>query len=152
MRDLTQWKIDLKLIDLRFSGFYDICPDTGCCSRLAAWMKQEWSSGSSAFVFFWLGRLFIFASLKELNQPERCIKWQASNKKTYLLRCSTLTSVCSCVQVVYFTVTFPYVILIALLIHYAQLPGALEGIKFFILPQWEKLLLLEVRLDRWICS
>lgn len=62
-----------------------------------------------------------------------------------MLRCSTTTSLCFRLQVVYFTVTFPYIILIALLIHYAQLPGALEGIKFFILPQWEKLLLVEVR-------
>lgn len=45
----------------------------------------------------------------------------------------------------YFTALFPYVILIALLINNAQLPGALEGIKFFILPEWEKLLSLEVR-------
>uniref|UniRef100_A0A674NT74 Transporter n=1 Tax=Takifugu rubripes TaxID=31033 RepID=A0A674NT74_TAKRU len=55
-----------------------------------------------------------------------------------------LTSACFCLQVVYFTALFPYVILIALLINNAQLPGALEGIKFFILPKWEKLLSLEV--------
>ncbi|XP_056910748.1 sodium-dependent dopamine transporter isoform X2 [Takifugu flavidus] len=47
-------------------------------------------------------------------------------------------------KVVYFTALFPYVILIALLINNAQLPGALEGIKFFILPKWEMLLSLEV--------
>lgn len=57
----------------------------------------------------------------------------------------TLTSVCSWLQVVYFTALFPYVILIALLINNAQLPGALDGIKFFIVPQWERLLSLEVR-------
>uniref|UniRef100_H3BX90 Transporter n=1 Tax=Tetraodon nigroviridis TaxID=99883 RepID=H3BX90_TETNG len=47
-------------------------------------------------------------------------------------------------KVVYFTALFPYVILIALLINNAQLPGALDGIKFFIVPQWERLLSLEV--------
>lgn len=56
-----------------------------------------------------------------------------------------ITSVCLCSQVVYFTALFPYVILIALLINNAQLPGALEGIKFFIVPNWEKLLSVEVR-------
>ncbi|XP_069001780.1 sodium- and chloride-dependent GABA transporter ine [Embiotoca jacksoni] len=47
-------------------------------------------------------------------------------------------------KVVYFTALFPYVILIALLINNVQLPGAIEGITFFIVPEWEKLLLVEV--------
>lgn len=49
---------------------------------------------------------------------------------------------------VYFTALFPYVILIALLINNMQLPGALDGIKFFIVPEWEKLLSVEVRKKR----
>lgn len=55
---------------------------------------------------------------------------------------------CVCVQVVYFTALFPYVILIILLINNVQLPGALDGIKFFIVPDWEKLLSVEVREKR----
>lgn len=47
-------------------------------------------------------------------------------------------------KVVYFTALFPYVILIALLINNAQLPGALNGITFFIVPEWSKLLSVEV--------
>uniref|UniRef100_A0A8C8IBD8 Transporter n=1 Tax=Oncorhynchus tshawytscha TaxID=74940 RepID=A0A8C8IBD8_ONCTS len=47
-------------------------------------------------------------------------------------------------KVVYFTALFPYVILLALLINNVQLPGAMEGIRFFIVPNWEKLLELEV--------
>ncbi|CAJ1064401.1 sodium- and chloride-dependent GABA transporter ine [Xyrichtys novacula] len=47
-------------------------------------------------------------------------------------------------KVVYFTALFPYVILIALLINNAQLPGAIDGIKFFIVPEWGKLLSVEV--------
>lgn len=50
-----------------------------------------------------------------------------------------------CVQVVYFTALFPYVILVALLVNNVQLPGALDGIKFFIVPEWKKLLEVEVR-------
>ncbi|XP_008305120.1 sodium- and chloride-dependent GABA transporter ine [Stegastes partitus] len=38
-------------------------------------------------------------------------------------------------KVVYFTALFPYVILIALLINNVQLPGALNGIIFFIVPE-----------------
>ncbi|KAK7925683.1 hypothetical protein WMY93_007993 [Mugilogobius chulae] len=47
-------------------------------------------------------------------------------------------------KVVYFTALFPYVILIALLINNVQLPGALNGITFFIVPEWNKLLSVEV--------
>ncbi|KAI3373463.1 hypothetical protein L3Q82_022069, partial [Scortum barcoo] len=47
-------------------------------------------------------------------------------------------------KVVYFTALFPYVILIALLINNARLPGAIDGITFFIVPEWDKLLTVEV--------
>uniref|UniRef100_A0A8C1ILC3 Transporter n=1 Tax=Cyprinus carpio TaxID=7962 RepID=A0A8C1ILC3_CYPCA len=47
-------------------------------------------------------------------------------------------------QVVYFTALFPYVILLALLINNVQLPGAIDGIRFFIIPEWDKLLNVEV--------
>ena len=46
---------------------------------------------------------------------------------------------------VYFTALFPYVILIALLINNVQLPGAIDGITFFIVPEWDMLLSVEVR-------
>ncbi|MED6266539.1 hypothetical protein CHARACLAT_003098 [Characodon lateralis] len=47
-------------------------------------------------------------------------------------------------KVVYFTALFPYVILIALLINNVQLPGASDGIDFFIVPEWDKLRSVEV--------
>jgi len=43
------------------------------------------------------------------------------------------------VQVVYLTATFPYVILTILLVRRALLPGAVDGIKFYIIPKWHKL-------------
>ncbi|KAF7665675.1 hypothetical protein LDENG_00136540 [Lucifuga dentata] len=51
-------------------------------------------------------------------------------------------------KVVYFTALFPYVILFSLLINNVQLPGALDGITFFIVPEWDKLLSVEV----WVNS
>ncbi|XP_071954114.1 sodium- and chloride-dependent neutral and basic amino acid transporter B(0+)-like isoform X2 [Antedon mediterranea] len=42
-------------------------------------------------------------------------------------------------KVVYFTATFPYVVLIILLIKGLTLDGHQEGIKYFITPQWHRL-------------
>ena len=39
----------------------------------------------------------------------------------------------------YFLALFPYVVMIALLIRGATLPGAGEGIRYFFEPQWEEL-------------
>ncbi|KAL4636122.1 sodium- and chloride-dependent GABA transporter 1-like [Arapaima gigas] len=47
-------------------------------------------------------------------------------------------------KVVYFTATFPYVVLFALLINNVQLPGARDGILYFLMPNWGKLLEVQV--------
>ena len=47
-------------------------------------------------------------------------------------------------QVVYFTATFPYVILLILLVRGCTLDGAIDGVLYFIVPKWEKLLDLNV--------
>jgi SNF family Na+-dependent transporter len=41
---------------------------------------------------------------------------------------------------VYFTATFPYVVLVILLVRGVTLPGSMNGIKYFIKPKWELLL------------
>ncbi|XP_036383442.1 sodium- and chloride-dependent GABA transporter ine [Megalops cyprinoides] len=47
-------------------------------------------------------------------------------------------------KVVYFTATFPYLILLALMINNVQLPGAKDGLLYFLTPRWGKLLEVQV--------
>ncbi|XP_055863949.1 sodium- and chloride-dependent neutral and basic amino acid transporter B(0+)-like [Biomphalaria glabrata] len=51
-------------------------------------------------------------------------------------------------KVVYFTATFPYVILLILLVRGSLLDGAKEGVEFFIIPEWKKLADLQV----WVAA
>ena len=52
--------------------------------------------------------------------------------------------ICLISKVVYFTATFPYLILIALLINGVMLDGAVDGIYYLFVPKWEQLLNITV--------
>ena len=51
-------------------------------------------------------------------------------------------------QIVYFTATFPYVVLVVLLVRGVLLPGALDGIIYYLKPDWSKLASPQVRESR----
>ncbi|KAG7472288.1 hypothetical protein MATL_G00107360 [Megalops atlanticus] len=50
-------------------------------------------------------------------------------------------------KVVYFTALFPYVVLVVLLAHGVTLPGALDGIIYYLKPDWSKLGEAQVWID-----
>ncbi|XP_038063797.1 sodium- and chloride-dependent glycine transporter 1-like [Patiria miniata] len=50
-------------------------------------------------------------------------------------------------KVVYFTATFPYVVLVILLVRGLTLPGSEKGVYFFITPHWEYIIKPKVWLD-----
>eukprot|EP00092_Neocalanus_flemingeri_P004408 GFUD01004741.1.p1 GENE.GFUD01004741.1~~GFUD01004741.1.p1 ORF type:complete len:691 (-),score=179.44 GFUD01004741.1:18-2090(-) len=50
-------------------------------------------------------------------------------------------------KVVWFTALFPYLVLVLLLVRGVTLPGAMEGIKYFLYPDWHKLLSVHVWTD-----
>ena len=53
-------------------------------------------------------------------------------------------------QVMHFAAPFPYLVLLVLLVRGVTLPGAIDGISFYIIPRWEKLLEFQVCSLRWI--
>lgn len=55
------------------------------------------------------------------------------------IMCDLVFRICVLLQVVYITATFPFVMLIVLLIRGVTLPGASEGIKFYLYPDLARL-------------
>uniref|UniRef100_W5NBF9 Transporter n=1 Tax=Lepisosteus oculatus TaxID=7918 RepID=W5NBF9_LEPOC len=108
---------------------------------------EELASGRSPIIEFWENKV--------LNISEGLDYPGAMNWEVMLCLLATWVIVYFCVwkgvkstgKIVYFTATFPYVVLIILLVRGVTLPGAYDGILYYIKPNWSKLGEAQVWID-----
>uniref|UniRef100_A0A7N8XT00 Transporter n=1 Tax=Mastacembelus armatus TaxID=205130 RepID=A0A7N8XT00_9TELE len=115
----------------------DNCVDFSARSNTSEWINQ--TNSTSAATEFWERRvLAISAGIEEIGS----IRWDV------LLCLIVMWIICyfciwkgvkSTGKVVYFTATFPYVMMLILLIRGLSLPGALQGVVFYLLPEPSRL-------------
>ncbi|CAD5117142.1 DgyrCDS5948 [Dimorphilus gyrociliatus] len=107
--------------------------------NITALAKYSLNDTSPSDEYFHRHVLHISSSIDNLGG----IRWPIAG---YLLLSWVLVGIClikgikSSGRAVYFTSTFPYVVLTILLIKALTLPGASDGLLYFITPKWEKLL------------
>ncbi|XP_053226551.1 sodium- and chloride-dependent creatine transporter 1 isoform X1 [Podarcis raffonei] len=108
---------------------------------------DELSDKRSPVIEFWENKVLRLSGGLELPGE---INWEVT---LCLLACWVLVYFCvwkgvkSTGKIVYFTATFPYVVLIILLIRGVMLPGAQDGIIYYLKPDWSKLASPQVWID-----
>uniref|UniRef100_A0A8C5RGW8 Transporter n=1 Tax=Laticauda laticaudata TaxID=8630 RepID=A0A8C5RGW8_LATLA len=108
---------------------------------------DELSDKQSPVIEFWENKVLNIS--KGLEYPG-AINWEVT---LCLLSCWVLVYFCvwkgvkSAGKIVYFTATFPYVVLIILFIRGVMLPGAQDGIIYYLKPDWSKLASPQVWID-----
>ena len=87
------------------------------------------------------------------NSSSRFQGWPRWRSTATLFLSWTLVAVClikgvkSSGKVVYFTSFFPYFVLVTLAVRGYTLPGAADGLLFYLTPRWEKLLRVQIWVD-----
>ncbi|KAK6485297.1 sodium- and chloride-dependent creatine transporter 1-like isoform X1 [Huso huso] len=108
---------------------------------------EEWAGQRSPIIEFWENKVLRISG--GLDEPGN-INWEMT-----LCLLATWIIVYFCVwkgvkssgKVVYFTALFPYLVLAVLLAHGVTLPGALDGIVYYLKPDWSKLGEAQVWID-----
>ena len=99
----------------------------------------------AAWVIIFLCMLKGIRSSGKVNQHNVVFVRHKHNLFPFLV---SLTCVC-CFQVVYVTATFPYFVLVVLIIRGATLEGSLQGVRFYLTPEWGRLANAQVPLMVW---
>ncbi|KAM9391478.1 sodium- and chloride-dependent GABA transporter ine [Pholidichthys leucotaenia] len=133
-----------------FNSFRPTLPWTSCNNT---WNVAEYCSsglpGNNTHLQSASQQFFDHRLLEKTNGIEEVggIRWELFG---YLLLAWFIVYLCifkgvkSTGKVVYFTAIFPYFLLFALLINNVQLPGATDGILYFVTPVWSKLFSVKV--------
>uniref|UniRef100_A0A3Q1BFG1 Transporter n=1 Tax=Amphiprion ocellaris TaxID=80972 RepID=A0A3Q1BFG1_AMPOC len=107
----------------------------------------ELADGRSPIIEFWENKVLNISS--GLDEPGN-LNWELM---LCLMAVWVLVYFCvwkgvkSTGKIVYFTATFPYVVLIILLVRGVTLPGAYDGIMYYVKPDWSKLGEAQVWID-----
>ncbi|KAM9565444.1 sodium- and chloride-dependent taurine transporter-like [Guaruba guarouba] len=102
---------------------------------------QNTSGSSSASEVFWNERVLGATHSSGLGDPG-AVRWPLA---LCLLAAWSLVFLCmlrgirSSGKVVYFTATFPYLVILILIIRGATLDGSLDGVRFYLSPDWSRL-------------
>ena len=120
LRQRTQQQIDIKILPISLSTQYSST-------------KQYW-----------------FCSIGLYTDTQRTTNREKLGQREFEQNNKLISYICVFLfyQVVYFTATFPYLGLLTLLIVGALQPGAVNGILYFITPQFDKLLDIQVSRTR----
>ncbi|XP_077421869.1 sodium- and chloride-dependent GABA transporter 2-like [Vanacampus margaritifer] len=121
--------------------------NTADCVDVTTKNHTNHTKGTSAATEFWERRVLkISGGIEEVGS----IRWEVF---LCLLAMWVICYFCvwkgvkSTGKVVYFTATFPYVMLLVLLIRGLSLPGAIQGVEFYLLPELSRLADPQVWLD-----
>ncbi|XP_041093097.1 sodium- and chloride-dependent creatine transporter 1-like isoform X2 [Polyodon spathula] len=108
---------------------------------------EELANGRSPIIEFWENKVL---NISEGLEYPGVMNWEVT-----LCLLATWVIVYFCVwkgvkstgKIVYFTATFPYVVLVILLVRGVTLPGAYDGILYYLKPDWSKLRSAQVWID-----
>ena len=139
---------DVNTIRWRLAGMCEMENDIKTVSICEVWyrflIKSNWINirhlksvlpSHPVFRMSATGLVYCLRCSLEGNQ----VNWKGKQRTNICIKLSFLMF-----QFVYVTALFPYIILIILLIRAATLPGFVDGITYYITPQWDKIMDINV--------
>ncbi|XP_006628207.3 sodium-dependent proline transporter [Lepisosteus oculatus] len=119
----------------------DAISNAGLCGNETSVNGTRNGSTLSATEVFWNEQVLGVSNSEGLHDPGP-VRWQLAIcllVAWFIIFLCMLKGIRSSGKVVYVTATFPYFVLIVLIIRGATLEGSLQGVAFYLTPDWERL-------------